>query len=160
MCNTFKLKQLLYSFRPNQFTDEAGHPSAEGGQNFGGDLLRRPPHGAPDPALMRTGNSTGFEADTSKVCFLKFAFNERGSKFGAHWQSLQFKRGNSFIVSCHVTSKQCGSRVLAAHPHPKIPKVPPAPPRVGWVSKRMMMQTLFYCLSPCCFTLLNFIEFQ
>lgn len=84
MCNTFKLKQLLYSFRPNQFTDEAGHPSAEGGQNFGGDLLRRPPHGAPDPALMRTGNSTGFEADTSKVCFLKLAFNERGSKFGAH----------------------------------------------------------------------------
>ena len=72
MCNTFKLKQLLYSFRPNQFTDEAGHPSAEGGQNFRGDLLRRPPHGAPDPALMRTGNSTGFEADTSKVCFLKF----------------------------------------------------------------------------------------
>lgn len=71
----------LFFLRPNQFTDEAGHPSAEGGQNFRGDLLRRPPHGAPDPALMRTGNSTGFEADTSKVCFLTFIL-KRVSKFG------------------------------------------------------------------------------
>ena len=83
MCNTFNLKQLLYSFRPNQFTDKAGHPIAEGGQNFGGDLLRRPPLGDPDAALMRTGNSTGFEADTSKVCFLTFVLKQV-SKFGAH----------------------------------------------------------------------------
>ena len=158
MCNTFKLKELLYFFlRPNQFTDEAGQPSGEGGQNFRGDLLRRPPHGAPDPALIRTRDSTGFEADTSKVCFLTFVL-KRVSKFGTHQQSLQCKRGNSLIVSCHVTLKKCGSRVLAAHPPQKFVKSPP--PQVGWVSKRMMMQTLFYCLSPCCFTLLNFIEFQ
>lgn len=69
--------------RPNQFTDEAGHPIGEGGQHFRGDLLRRPPHGAPDPALMRTGNSTGFEADTSKVHFLTFVL-KRVSKFGTH----------------------------------------------------------------------------
>ena len=132
MCNTFKLKLLLYSFKAKPIHRWSRTSKCRRWSKFQGWLIKKTTTWSSWPCFDENRKFHWLWSWHFKGMLFKIRI-KRGSKFGAHWQSLQFKRGNSFIVSCHVTSKQGGSRVLAAHPHPKIPKVSPPPPPPGLV---------------------------